>query len=73
MAQTQVKPSSGGSWNNVTGNGKSVTGISNLAPASAQQTIEAANLFTFTGGTAGARTTIANKLVAAVGRSLQWA
>jgi hypothetical protein len=75
MAATQIKPTSGGSWQN-TGHpaGKSVTGISNLGPAYVGQVLEAANLFTFAGGTAGnSRVVYAGKLAAAAGRQFQWA
>jgi hypothetical protein len=73
MAQPQVKPTSGGAFNNVTGNGKSTTGITNLAPYAQQQVIFAANLYLICGGQASATKTRADKQAAAVGRVLQWA
>jgi len=72
MAQTQVKPTTGGAWTNTTTYGKNVTGISNLAPYAQNQLIHAANVFTIAGGS-GAAAQRANKIAASVGRSLQWA
>ena len=74
MAATQVKPTSGGSWQN-TGSpaAKSTTGISNLAPYAQNAVLHAANLYTLVGGAAGAAKTRADKTAASVGRLLQWA
>jgi len=74
MAATQVKPTSGGSWQNTGATAaKSTTGISNLSPYAQQQVMHAANLYTWVGGAAGAHKTAADKMAAAVSRSLQWA
>jgi len=75
MAQTQIKPTSGGSWQNTGASAnKATVGISNLPVHIVGQVLEACNLFTFAGGAAGnSRVTYANKLAAAAGRSLQWA
>jgi hypothetical protein len=74
MAQTQVKPVSGGSWNNVSlTNAKGSTGVSNLSPPLQQSVLHGAALFTAAGGQAGTLATTAGKYAAAAGRQFQWA
>jgi hypothetical protein len=71
MAQTQVKPKLSGSFTNYTG--KATTGVATLDNPHKQMAQYAANLFAFTQGVAGARTTAATKHADAAGISLQWA
>jgi len=71
MAKTQVKPTSGGSWNDMTTYGKNVTGVSNLQPYQLNQLLHASNVFTLSSGQ-GANAGRAAKIAAAVGRTLQW-
>jgi len=74
MAATQIKPTSGGSWQNTGATAsKNTTGISNLAPAFQNHVLHAANLYTFSGGAAGTVATTAGKMAASVGRQFQWA
>jgi hypothetical protein len=75
MAQTQVKPASSGSYTNVTGNGKGVTGMPSTLGAAGQLHLAllAANVYTHTGGVASQERTWATKTAAGAGVLLQWA
>jgi hypothetical protein len=76
MAQTQVKPKTGGSWTNVPTSGagaKTTAGISTLSPPLQQNVLHGAALYQLSGGSAGTLATTAGKYASASGVQFQWA
>lgn len=70
MAQAQTKPTSSGSFQNVS---KAATNVTTLSVAVQNHVLEAANYYTICQGAAGDWKRRGDKLAASVGRVMQWA